>query len=165
MKVAYHPPPEVWLKVDDDSSAPHITYMLTIIVSAARLLQLLASNPLRDILHFDGWHGDTLFDDDDNDLGELLRHRMRTRRRTMDNKYPKPPSEQGTELMGSGLFGSNPYYVDALRKRKRTIATKLMWRELRVYPDGAWKRERWSMAQVCSWMKGAHTDWLTHCRT
>lgn len=25
MEVAYHPPPEVWLKVDDDSSASHIT--------------------------------------------------------------------------------------------------------------------------------------------
>ncbi|BDD63393.1 hypothetical protein MAP00_008288 [Monascus purpureus] len=129
-------------------------------VSAARLLQLLASNPLRDILHFDGWHGDTLFDDDDNDLGELLRHRMRTRRRTTDNKYPKPPSEQGTELMGSGLFGSNPCYVNTLRKRKRTIATKLMWRELRIYPDGAWKRERCSMAQDL--IPGSVADKIIH---
>ena len=145
-----------------DPSPRHVACMLTAVVSASRLLNLLSANPLRDILNLDTWQGGTVGEDSD-DLGDVFRRRRRIGRRPTENNYPKPPSEEGTRLMGSGLFGSNPYYVDELKKRKRAIATRLMWRELGVYPDGVRKRERRSIAQVCPRRKSALMSAQSSC--
>ena len=51
--------------------------------------------------------------------------------------------------MRLGKFGDDPYFVDEQKKRKRTLTTKLMYRELGVDPDGVRKRQRRSIAQVC----------------
>ena len=44
--------------------------------------------------------------------------------------FPKVPSDVGRVLMSSGNFGSNEYYQNILRKRKRKLALRLMAREL-----------------------------------
>ena len=44
--------------------------------------------------------------------------------------FPKVPSDVGRMLMISGNFGSNEYYQDTLKKRKRKLARRLMNREL-----------------------------------
>lgn len=118
-------------------------------VSAARLLNLLASNGLRRILRYNGWRDGSWEEDEDDedDLGGYPRYRRRTANSGRD-ELPKVPSDEGTKLMGSGDFGSNPYFVDVLKKRKRSLATKLMWRELGVDVDNSQRRPVQSIAQV-----------------
>lgn len=119
-------------------------------VSAARLLNLLASNGLRHILHYNGWRGGTLGDEDDDDeVFGFLRYSRKSRRSGAEN-LPKVPSDEGTELMRSGDFGENPSYVDMLRKRKKTLAAKIMWRELGVDVSGRHRVAVQSTAQVSS---------------
>ena len=121
-------------------------------VSAARLLNLLASNGLRHILHYNGLHDATVpgeeegEEDDDYEFG-FLGYRRRARR-SGGHQFPKVPSDEGAELMGSGNFGSNLHYVDRLKKRKRSLATKIMWRELGVDVSGTQRRDVQSITQV-----------------
>ncbi|PLB39231.1 WD40 repeat domain-containing protein [Aspergillus candidus] len=117
-------------------------------VSAARLLNLLASNGLRRILRYNGWRDGAWEEEDDeeDDLGGFLRYRRRPANSGRD-ELPKVPSDEGTKLMGSGDFGSNPYFVDVLKKRKRSLATKLMWRELGVDVDNSQRRPVQSISQ------------------
>jgi WD repeat-containing protein 23 len=66
----------------------------------------------------------------------------------LDDLYPKIPSEAGTELMRSGHYGSDAYYVDALKHRRKRLASKLMWRELGFENQGAEKRANQAISQV-----------------
>lgn len=50
--------------------------------------------------------------------------------------------------MRQGNFGTDPYFVDRLKKRKRVFSTGLMYRELGVDSHGARKRAHQSLAQV-----------------
>lgn len=52
------------------------------------------------------------------------------------------------ELMGSGDFGRNSHYVDDLKKRKKALATKLMWRELGINTNGMRERSSQLISQV-----------------
>lgn len=129
-------------------------------VSAARLLNLLASNGLRHILHYNGWRGGTLGDEDDDDeVFGFLRYSRRSRRSGAEN-LPKVPSDEGTELMRSGDFGENPSYVDMLRKRKKTLAAKIMWRELGVDVSGRHRVAVQSTAQDL--IPGSAADKIIH---
>lgn len=119
-------------------------------MSAARLLNLLASNGLRHILSYDGWPagaGDEDDDDDEDPYQGFFRYR-RQPRRANNAQFPKVPSEEGTRLMRTGNFGSDSHYVDELKKRKRTLATRMMWRELGIDVSGGPKREVQSISQV-----------------
>ncbi|PYH94170.1 WD40 repeat-like protein [Aspergillus ellipticus CBS 707.79] len=110
-------------------------------VSAARLLNLLASNGLRHILHYNGLHDAGVVPDEEDDDYEFgfFGYRRRSRR-PGGQQSPKVPSEEGTKLMGSGHFGANPYYVDRLKKRKPALASKMMWRELGIDVSPAQRR-------------------------
>lgn len=56
----------------------------------------------------------------------------RRRRRTKGSSISVPavPSECGQRLMATGTFGDNEYYEDKLRKRKKRLVRRLMYREL-----------------------------------
>lgn len=111
----------------------------------AQLLNILAPTGLRQILRHHGLHNGPLGDtDEDEDFGIFS---FRKRRHGASDEPPKVPSDVGTELMGSGDFGSNPHYADELRRRKNSLATKLMWRELGLDMVGRHRQTR-SISQV-----------------
>lgn len=60
----------------------------------------------------------------------MLGRRRRRRRAATPVEFPKVPSDIGRELMNSGTFGSNEYYQDIVRKKKRKLARRVMSREL-----------------------------------
>jgi WD repeat-containing protein 23 len=130
-----------------------VNLLIFLIVTSAQILQLLGANGLRRILQQHGLLGATLGADDEDDdevYGAYGGHRFRRRRRNRPagDVFPKVPSDNGTELMNSGLYGSNPYYVDVLKQRKKRLATKLMWRELGIGAAGAQKCDVRSVFQV-----------------
>lgn len=132
-------------------------------MSRAQILRLLGNAGLRRIL---AQHGGGLIslganddddeedndDDDDNGFGaysSAFGSRRRRRRSAEENTPPPPvPSPEGQKLMESGTFGSNEYYQDALRKRKKRLAQKLMYRELGTDLHQL-RRANKSIAQVC----------------
>lgn len=125
-----------------------------VIVPAARLFELLASSGLQHILQSNGWPGlaqeeEEEGEDEDDYYFSAFRNRPRTRRRTEPVEYPKVPSDEGKELMGEGHFGSDQYYVDRLKQRKKALAMNLMWRELGVDVYGVQKRADQAISQVC----------------
>lgn len=124
-------------------------WTLIVAVSAARLLNLLASNGLRHILHYNGLHDANVVEDDEEEDYEFGFFGYRRRaRRSGGQQFPKVPSEEGAQLMDSGDFGSNPHYVDKLKRRKQALATKIMWRELGVDVSGPQRRDMQSITQV-----------------
>lgn len=121
------------------------------VVSPTQLLNLLASNGLRHIFRYSRWHGGTIDIEEDDETGyNTYRYRRRRRQRSLEELYPKVPSEAGTRLMASGDFGNNSYYVDDLKKRKQRLVTKLMWRELGIGTVSARRRAAQSVFQVCN---------------
>ncbi|GKZ81075.1 hypothetical protein AnigIFM56816_005586 [Aspergillus niger] len=129
-------------------------------VSAARLLNLLASNGLRHILHYNGLHDANVVEEDEDDYEFGFFGYRRRARRSGGQQFPKVPSEEGEQLMGSGDFGSNPHYVDRLKKRKRALATKIMWRELGVDVSGPQRRDMQSITQGL--IPGSTADKIVH---
>ncbi|OJJ43475.1 hypothetical protein ASPZODRAFT_74378 [Penicilliopsis zonata CBS 506.65] len=131
-------------------------------VSAVRLLNLLASNGLRQILNPNAWRGGIATgNDDDYDDDDIGSFTYRRRRRRAENiPYPDVPSKDGTELMGSGDFGSNSYYVDESKKRRKTLAHRLMWRELGTGTVGARRRAAQSVFQDL--IPGSVADKIIH---
>lgn len=126
-------------------------------VPAARFFELLASSGLQhglqDILHSNGWvstlgaEEDAEEDEDEDYLG-AFRHRLMPKRHAGPVQWPKIPSDAGVELMGEGRFGTDQYYVDRLKQRKKVLATNLMWRELGVDVYGVQKRAHQAISQV-----------------
>lgn len=130
-----------------------------------RLLEFIATRGgLHNILHASGLTGlatnipenliddeeilDADLDDDDEDYMGPFRERRRRRRPTQPNQFPKVPSDEGIELMGEGQFGTDPYFVDRLKKRKSVFAEELMWREIGVDSYGVRKRAGQALSQV-----------------
>ena len=111
------------------------------------MLNIIASNGLRPFLQEIRDLEEEDDDDDDDDTG-FLGFRRRLTRRAGSDQFPKVPSEAGMKLMGSGDFGSNSHYVDDLKKRKKALATKLMWRELGIDTNGPHRRAAQSISQV-----------------
>lgn len=100
-----------------------------------QLLALLRGQDLGHVLFHD-------LDDDDDDDGWGRRRRRRTP--PDPNRFPKVPSEKGTELMNSGIFGSTDRYIS---KRKK-LARRLLDRELGIGDRAAQKINQDVMAQV-----------------
>jgi WD repeat-containing protein 23 len=117
-------------------------------VSPAQVLSLLNAGGLRRILQTHGLLGGGLLagDDDDDEYG-YGGYRFR-RRRTAGHAFPKVPSENGRALMNSGSYGNNLNHVDEQKKRKKTLATKLMWRELGIGTPSNQKRDVRTVFQV-----------------
>ncbi|KAJ5377477.1 LEC14B protein [Penicillium cataractarum] len=117
------------------------------------LFQLLASGGFREALLANGLDpGPPLEDDDleepDEDFILAMTARLAGRRRRPKFVWPKVPSEEGTKLMRSGHFGTEPYYVDRIKKRKEVFATSLMWRELGIDSHGVRIRADQSISQT-----------------
>ncbi|KAF7718758.1 Uncharacterized protein PECH_004256 [Penicillium ucsense] len=135
------------------------------VVSRSRIFQLLASTGLREILRANGWPPGPEQDDDDDDYDDeelLLNTRMRrgARHRKPRFEWPKVPSDEGTNLMNSGHFGTNPYFVDRIKKRKGAFASNLMWRELGIGSHGLRMRTDQSIFQ--SMLPGSQADKIIH---
>lgn len=97
-------------------------------------------------------------DEDDDDI--IFDYRRRPTRRGGVDQFPKVPSEAGMELMGSGDFGRNSHYVDDLKKRKKALATKLMWRELGIDTNGLLGKASQSISQ--DMIPGSKADKIIH---
>jgi WD repeat-containing protein 23 len=95
---------------------------------------------------------ETLEDEDDElsdeDFMPIFRNRLRARRSTETLKLPPVPNPEGKKLMSEGHFGTDQFYGDRLRQRKKFLATSLMWRELGIDTDGVRKRAGQSISQV-----------------
>ncbi|KAJ5692356.1 LEC14B protein [Penicillium macrosclerotiorum] len=131
-------------------------------ISGARLFHFLTLSGLRDTLRANGWppllEGEEEIDDEDDSLH--TGGRPRGRRHRGSYKWPEVPSSAGTDLMGSGIFGTNQYYVDRIKKRKQAFATKLMWRELGIGPYGVRRRVNQSVFQKM--IPGSPADKIIH---
>ncbi|KAJ5154586.1 uncharacterized protein N7500_010025 [Penicillium coprophilum] len=126
-------------------------------VPASRLFELLASSGLQHILQANGWPAamgeeqEHLGNEDDElsdeDFMPIFRNRLRARRSTERVTLPPVPNPEGKKLMGEGHFGTDQFYGDRLRQRKKFLTTSLMWRELGVDTDGVRKRAGQSISQ------------------
>ena len=125
-------------------------------MTSAQLLEILRTNaPFRQLLTrraFNGRAANTGVDDDEDDDGEAGHGRFASRRRrrpkNCQNKYPKIPSEEGRELMESGIYGSRDDFADIRRKRKNNISERLMWRRLGDNARGSYRRANRLISQV-----------------
>ena len=108
-------------------------------VSQNHIMQLLGRAGLRRILQTRGVSNVTIGpgDGDGNDgrFGFLGTRRSSRRTRNNNDQLPKVPSEEGRRLMDSGTFGSNEYYKDMLRRRKKKFSRRLLSRELGIDND------------------------------
>jgi len=101
--------------------------------------------------------GDDL-DDDEDDEDIHPRWRRRRRPKPDPNRFPKVPSDEGTELMRSGIFGSNEAQAVTSNdmhniSRKKRLAMRIMDRELAIESPAKQKINNRLMAQV-SLIKG-----------
>lgn len=122
-----------------------------ITVSRNQILQLLGYHGARHIFggHAAPGRGASADDDDDEDGGNGRSSRRSGRRtKASSDEFPKVPSEFGKQLMDSGTFGSNEYYLERLERRKTKLASRLMRRELGLETDARRKRLNMLMAQV-----------------
>ncbi|KAJ5555073.1 hypothetical protein N7535_007518 [Penicillium sp. DV-2018c] len=135
------------------------------------LLELFASSELHQLFHPSDFPGDTgeseeeeqsVSDEDISDEGLMFmfRNRRRARRSSKLPQYPPVPHPEGEKLMREGHFGTDEHYVDRLKKRKKALATRLMWRELGVDTYGVQKRADQSISQGL--IPGSVTDRIIH---
>ncbi|CAG7918269.1 unnamed protein product [Penicillium olsonii] len=149
----------------------------------ARVIELLAGHGLQNILQSIGGpvalqpqaqdESDEQFEseDDDSDYEERFMSRYRARayrtRRGRPNRpppeLPPVPNPEGKKLMGDGHFGTDQYYIDRLRQRKRDLTTNLMWRELGVDVYGVRKRANQIISQGL--IPGSVADRIIHYDT
>ncbi|KAH8703702.1 WD40-repeat-containing domain protein [Talaromyces proteolyticus] len=115
---------------EEEEDGPYRTTRM----SPAQILSLLNAGGLRRILQTHGLLGGGIIADDDGDGYPYGGYRSRRRRanRGPGHAFPKVPSENGRALMNSGFYGNNLNYVDEQKKRKKRLATQLMWRELGI---------------------------------
>lgn len=110
-------------------------------------MQLLGHAGLRRIF---AHHGESrAADEDEDDDGETYGTGRRQTKRSKRAKYPYPavPSGEGTRLMRSGTFGCTDCYQDALRRRNKKLARRLLSRELGVECDHMCTQDR-AISQV-----------------
>jgi WD repeat-containing protein 23 len=93
-------------------------------------------------------------DDEDDDTDFNPRWRRRRRPKPDPNRFPKVPSDEGTELMNSGIFGSNEAQTVSSSDRsgigkKKRLALRVMDRELATESYAKRKVNQRLMAQVC----------------
>ncbi|OQD83249.1 hypothetical protein PENANT_c017G07476 [Penicillium antarcticum] len=143
-------------------------------IPASRLFELLASSGLQDILSSNGWPVPLedqaqlemeMEEEEDSDEGyvPIFRNRLRARRLGEPAKPPPVPNPEGVKLMGQGDFGTNQYYVDRLKKRKRGLSTSLIWREMGIDNHGVQKRADQSISQGL--IPGSAADRIIHYDT
>ncbi len=125
-------------------------------MTSAQLLEILRTNaPFRQLLTRGVFHGRAAnigIDEDEDDDREARNGRFGSRRRrrpqNCENKYPKIPSDEGREIMRSGIYGSRDHFGDIRRKRKKNISERLMWRRLGEDARGSYRRANRLISQV-----------------
>jgi WD repeat-containing protein 23 len=125
-----------------------------------QVMRLLAASEIGRLFH--ATVEDVDFDDDDDNEDELdednilftlRRPRPGRRPRPDPNRFPKVPSDKGTELMNSGVFGSNEIQTvktgdtNNISKRKK-LARRILDRELATEIYAKQKVNQRLMAQV-----------------
>jgi WD repeat-containing protein 23 len=131
------------------------TILLIFRFEAARqrrqILRLLANSEIRRLFRFttDADEFDDVDEDDEDFNGYLSRRRIR-RERPDPNRFPKVPSDEGTELMNSGIFGYNEVQaVNSInRSRKKKLAMRILDRELATEGYAQQRVNQRLMAQV-----------------
>lgn len=104
-------------------------------LSRAQLLALISNRNVGELLDDD--------DEDDDYIG-MRGLRRRRRRSPLDpDRFPKVPSEAGTELMHSGMFGANDFRVN----KRKELAGRILDRELGIYDRSHRQRNQDLMAQ------------------
>ncbi|RDW77419.1 hypothetical protein BP6252_05472 [Coleophoma cylindrospora] len=161
---------QVQIQGDDDGGEPDqerseppflftFTYIVLLIFRLAvarqrrQVMRLLQHTAIGRLFQFsaDDDDDDEDYEDDDDRIGHMWRRRRR-RARPDPDRFPKVPSDVGTELMNSGTFGvndvisNNAASEDGLRKRKR-LARRVLDRELAVDSEYRQKVNRKIMAQ------------------
>jgi len=130
------------------------TLLLILRFAAARqrrqVMRLLANSEIGRLFHFTEDDSD-LEDDDDEDFQNPIFRRRRRRTRPDPDRFPKVPSENGMELMNSGIFGSNEVQTDEsgnISKKKKKLARRILDRELATEGYAQQRVNRRLMAQV-----------------
>lgn len=89
-------------------------------------------------------------DDDMDDDDDEYNHRNRRRRRSLDpNRFPKVPSEKGQQLMESGEFGGSEVQSVNTIKSRKTLARRILDRELALENGPRERANQRLMSQVC----------------
>ena len=131
------------------------TLLLIFRFEAARqrrqILRLLANSEIRRLFRFAT--DDDEFDDvdeDDDDFNSYLSGRRRRTERPDPDRFPKVPSDEGIELMNSGVFGSNEVLaVNSINhSRKKKLAMRILDRELATEGYAQQRVNQRLMAQV-----------------
>lgn len=122
-----------------------------------QVMRLLANSEIGRLFHFaadDDEFDDEVDNDDelDGDFNHLWRRRRR-RTRPDPNRFPKVPSDKGTELMSSGTFGSNEVQTVKTDEtnnisKKKKLARRILDRELATQSYAKQKVNQRLMAQV-----------------
>lgn len=86
------------------------------------------------------------FDDDDDENFAIRRRRRRPK--PDPNRFPKVPSDAGTELMNSGDFGTNDNQRASSTPQKKRLAARILERELGVGSRASQKANQRLMTQV-----------------
>ena len=131
------------------------TLLLIFQFEAARqrrqILRLLANSEIRRLFRFAT--DDDEFDDvdeDDEDFNSYISGRRRRAERPDPDRFPKVPSDEGIELMNSGVFGSNEVRaVNSINhSRKKKLAVRILDRELATEGYAQQRVNQRLMAQV-----------------
>ena len=119
-------------------------------------MRLLANSEIGRLFHFATVDDDLEELDDDEDVdGDFNQLWRRRRRRTRPDpsRFPKVPSDKGSELMNSGTFGSNEVqtvktaHTNNISKKKK-LARRILDRELATESYVKQKVNQKLMAQV-----------------
>lgn len=154
-------------ETETERSELHPAYTLTLFqiimlilgIAAARqrrqVMRLLANSEIGRLFHFATDDDDLEEVDDDDEDGDFNHswRRRRRRQRPDPNRFPKVPSDKGTELMNSGTFGSNELQTvktddtNNISKKKK-LARRILDRELATENYAKQKVNQRLMAQV-----------------
>ncbi|KAL1959638.1 hypothetical protein VTO42DRAFT_1673 [Malbranchea cinnamomea] len=117
----------------------------TVSLTIAQLFDYFGAEGLRQFLQGHGLLRRRLNLDDEGSRSSQFRRRHR--QRPLEELYPKIPSDMGKKLMASGTYGYNPYFIDRMKRRDKSLYTRLLWRELGSGPLGARRRASRAISQ------------------
>jgi len=156
---------EIQEDADDGTAAENTQF----IIGQRRLMQLIQNSGVERLLRLGaGPYDDSDEDDDDyqEEEEEFAPRWRRYRRRKPDpNRFPKVPSDEGTELMNSGVFGSSEAYTVTSNDRgsigkKKKLAMRILDRELAIESPAKQKLNQRLMAQ--GMIPASNADMIIH---
>ncbi|TVY82643.1 LEC14B protein [Lachnellula suecica] len=146
-------------------------YILTFLLTALLIFRIVAARQRRQVLRllatsdFGRLFGIVREDDDDDmDMSPAWRRR-RMRQPPDPDRFPKVPSDEGTELMSSGTFGSNEEESIRMNEqgsigKKKKLARRVLDRELAVESHAKQRLNQRLMAQ--GMIPSSNPDMIIH---